>query len=103
MLSIWDLTRRLLSRTMERLLTNASRSRRRLPSHPNIPFLTSCCPWPLVAMAAQLPGSWLLGFFFGQGMLSVSGLHFLVFDFSLPVLEAVSSAINNNRKEKFND
>jgi protein-S-isoprenylcysteine O-methyltransferase Ste14 len=47
-------------------------------------------PWPLALMALWLPGSWLLGYFFGAAMLSASGLLFLVFDIGLPVLAAVS-------------
>jgi len=48
-------------------------------------------PWPLVLMALWLPGSWLLGYFFGAAMLSAGGLLFLIFDIGLPVLAAISS------------
>jgi hypothetical protein len=54
----------------------------------------------LVLMALWLPGSWLLGHFFGSAMLAASGLLLLVFDIGLPVLAAVSSATHfeSNRK-----
>jgi hypothetical protein len=44
----------------------------------------------LALMALWLPGSWLLGHFFGETMLAAGGLLFLVFDAGLPVLAAVS-------------
>jgi protein-S-isoprenylcysteine O-methyltransferase Ste14 len=47
-------------------------------------------PWPLVVMALWLPGSWLLGHFFGPLMLAASGVLFLIFDLGLPVLAAVT-------------
>jgi hypothetical protein len=47
-------------------------------------------PWPLVLMALWLPGSWLLGHFFGPAMLSASVLLFLVFDIGLPLLAGLS-------------
>ncbi len=80
----------------------ASRSLDSLPLRSHLPFLAVFWPWPLVIMAAWLPGSWLLGYFFGPFMLSVSGLLFLVFDIALPVLGAVSGAQNNYMKEKYN-
>ena len=53
-------------------------------------FFAALWPWPLALMALWLPGSWLLGHFFGPVMLSASGLLFLVFDIGLPVLAALS-------------
>jgi hypothetical protein len=53
-------------------------------------FFSMLWPWPLVLMALWLPGSWLLGHFFGGTMLAAAGLLFLVFDIGLPVLAAVS-------------
>lgn len=73
----------------------ASRGLGRSSARPRLPFLTALWPWPLVLMALWLPGSWLLGYFFGAAMLSVGGLLFLVFDIGLPVLAAVSSAIDD--------
>jgi hypothetical protein len=54
----------------------------------------------LVLRVLWLPGSWLLGHFFGAVMLAASGLLFPVFDICLPVLAAVSSATHfeSNRK-----
>lgn len=53
-------------------------------------IVSTLWPWPLVLMALWLPGSWLLGHFFGAAMLAASGLLFLVFDIGLPMLAAVS-------------
>ena len=53
-------------------------------------ILAALWPWPLLMMAFWLPGSWLLGHFFGAAMLAVGGFLFLVFDLGLPVLAAVS-------------
>lgn len=47
-------------------------------------------PWPLALMALWLPGSWLLGHFFGAVMLSAGSLLFFVFDIGLPMLASVS-------------
>jgi len=68
----------------------ASHGLGRSSSRPCPPFLTALWPWPLVLMALWLPGSWLLGHFFGPAMLAVGGLLFLVFNVSLPVLAAFS-------------
>ncbi|MFO7584236.1 MAG: hypothetical protein R6W69_05860 [Anaerolineales bacterium] len=70
----------------------ASRDLGRSSSRPRLAFLAVLWPWPLVLMTLWLPGSWLLGHFFGPAMLSAGGLLFLVFDISLPVLAAVSGA-----------
>jgi len=69
----------------------ASRGLERSSSQPRLAFLTVLWPWPLVLMAFWLPGSWLLGHFFGAAMLSASGLLFFVFDLGLPVLAAIAS------------
>jgi protein-S-isoprenylcysteine O-methyltransferase Ste14 len=53
-------------------------------------IVSALWPWPLVLMALWLPGSWLLGHFFGAAMLAAGSLLFLVFDVGLPVLAAVS-------------
>jgi hypothetical protein len=60
-------------------------------------IVSALWPWLLVVMALWLPGSWLLGHFFGAAMLSVGGLLFFVFDIGLPVLAAVSSAIDDQK------
>ena len=54
-------------------------------------ILSALWPWPLALMALWLPGSWLLGHFFGTAMLAAGGLLFLVFDVGLPTLAALSS------------
>jgi protein-S-isoprenylcysteine O-methyltransferase Ste14 len=69
-------------------------SRLRLPASPGRRgwcIVSTLWPWPLVLMALWLPGSWLLGHFFGAAMLQAGILTFLVFDVSMPVLVAVSS------------
>lgn len=53
-------------------------------------IVSALWPWPLALMALWLPGSWLLGHFFGAAMLAAGGVLFLVFDISLPVPAAVS-------------
>jgi protein-S-isoprenylcysteine O-methyltransferase Ste14 len=65
---------------------------------PRLAFLAALWPWPLVLMALWLPGSWLLGHFFGPAMLSVGGLLFLVFDIGLPVLAAGVSLLPSHLK-----
>ena len=65
---------------------------------PRLAFLAALWPWPLVLLALWLPGSWLLGHFFGPAMLSVGGLLFLVFDIGLPVLVAASAIARNFRE-----
>lgn len=47
-------------------------------------------PWSLLLMAMWMPGSWLLGHFFGPAMLALGGLLFAVFDVGMPVLTALS-------------
>jgi len=59
--------------------------------------LAALWPWPLVLMTLWLPGSWLLGHFFGAAMLSAGGLLFLVFDLGLPVLAAASGLAHTKR------
>lgn len=75
----------------------ASRGLGRPPARPRLPLLAALWPWPLVVMALWLPGSWLLGHFFGAAMLSVGGLLFLVFDISLPALAAVAGTTHTHR------
>lgn len=62
-------------------------------------LLAKLWPGTLIAMAAWLPGSWLLGVFFGQAMLALGGALFLVFDIGLPVLAAFSSRAYTFEKE----
>lgn len=54
-------------------------------------IVSALWPWPLALLALWLPGSWLLGHFFGATMLTAGGLLFLVFDVGLPMLAALSS------------
>jgi protein-S-isoprenylcysteine O-methyltransferase Ste14 len=77
----------------------ASLSLGRSSSPPNLAFLAVLWPWSMVMIVAWLPGSWLLGNFFGPAMLSVSGVLFFVFDISLPIL-AVLSGIGKNITER---
>ncbi len=76
----------------------ASRGLGRSSARPRLPFLAALWPWPLVVMALWLPGSWLLGHFFGAAMLSVGGLLFLVFDLGLPILSALSGVARNGKE-----
>lgn len=48
-------------------------------------------PWPLLMMALWLPGSWLLGHYFSEAMLSFSVILFVYFDLGLPVLGLLSA------------
>ncbi len=59
--------------------------------------LAALRPWPLALMALWLPGSWLLGHFFGAAMLAASGALFLAFDILLPVLAALSGLARAER------
>jgi hypothetical protein len=54
-------------------------------------IISALWPWPLALMALWLPGSWLLGRFFGDAMRAAGGGLFFVFDVGLPALAAVSS------------
>jgi hypothetical protein len=81
------------------LVAAAAGSLGRSPARlPRLAFLAALWPWPLVLLALWLPGSWLLGHFFGPAMLSVGGLLFLVFDIGLPVLAAASAIARNFRE-----
>jgi hypothetical protein len=53
-------------------------------------ILAALWPWPLALLAAWMPGSWLLGHFFGPAMLAAGGLLFFVFDVGVPVVAAFS-------------
>lgn len=53
-------------------------------------ILAALWPWPLLLMTAWLPGSWLLGHFFGPAMVALSGPLFIVFDVGMPVLATFS-------------
>ena len=53
-------------------------------------ILSALWPWLLALMAIWMPGSWLLGHFFGAAMLALGGLLFFVFDVGLPVLAALT-------------
>jgi hypothetical protein len=59
--------------------------------------LAALRPWPMVLMALWLPGSWLLGHFFGAAMQAASGALFLAFDILLPVLAALSGLAHTER------
>jgi hypothetical protein len=75
------------------LIAAATGSRQGTPVRPGGAgwrIISALWPWPLALMALWLPGSWLLGHFFGETMLAAGGLLFLVFDAGLPVLAAVS-------------
>jgi hypothetical protein len=73
----------------------ASRGLHRPASRPRFTALARVWPWPLVAMAAWLPASWLLGYLAPEAMLAASGVLFVVFDVGLPVLAALSGVAAN--------
>jgi protein-S-isoprenylcysteine O-methyltransferase Ste14 len=52
--------------------------------------LAALWPWPLALLAIWMPGSWLLGHFFGPAMLATGGALFIVFDVGMPVLATFS-------------
>lgn len=52
--------------------------------------LAALWPWPLALLAIWMPGSWLLGHFFGAAMLATGGALFLVSDVGLPLLAALT-------------
>jgi hypothetical protein len=59
-------------------------------------------PWPLVAVAIWLPGSWLAGRFASAAMLRLSTLLFIVFDLGLPVLTLASGFAHDARGSRVN-
>jgi hypothetical protein len=81
----------------------ASCSQESPPAQPRLASLAPVWLWTLVLMVLWLPGSWLLGHFFGLAMLSVGGLLFLVFDIGLPVLAVALSATHFQSKRKNDD
>jgi hypothetical protein len=52
--------------------------------------LAQLWPWLLIVMAVWLPGSWILGYFFSQAMLTLGFFLFLTFDIGLPILAVFS-------------
>jgi hypothetical protein len=60
-------------------------------SSPLLHFLAALWPWTVILIVIWLPGSWLLGHYFSQAMLTMSFVLFLFFDIGLPVLAAFSA------------
>ena len=60
-------------------------------------ILSALWPWPLVLMTVWMPGSWLLGHFFGAAMLALGGLLFFVCDAGMPVLAALAGVAASRR------
>jgi hypothetical protein len=54
-------------------------------------FISKLWPWTVLILALWLPGSWLLGKFFSDAMLSFSLAMFLFFDLGLPILCLLSA------------
>jgi hypothetical protein len=52
--------------------------------------LAAFWPWTLIAVVIWLPGGWILGRFFGQAMLRLGFLLFVVVDLALPLLTVLS-------------
>lgn len=48
-------------------------------------------PWTLLLMTLWLPGSWLLGHFISDVMLSMSFFFFIIFDLGLPLVTLLSA------------
>jgi hypothetical protein len=63
--------------------------RRRSPK--TIHLLSQLWPWILILLIAWIPGSWILGHFWGEVLLSMGFLLFLCFDLVLPILMIVSA------------
>ena len=68
---------------------NVSTIRRKLPAN-WLRFLAKLWPWTLISMIAWFLGSWIMGHFFGQAMLSMSTFLFFFFDVGLPLLTVFS-------------
>jgi hypothetical protein len=67
--------------------------RRRSPK--TIHHLSKTWPWTLVLLIAWVPGSWVMGYFFGERMLSFGGVLFLFFDVALPLLIVFGALAHN--------
>ena len=63
--------------------------RRRSPK--TISLVSRLWPWTLILLIVWIPGSWILGHFFGEMMLSMGFIYFLCFDLVLPILIVVSA------------
>ena len=56
-----------------------------------INLLSSLWPWLLILLIAWIPGSWILGHFLGEMMLSLGVILFLFFNLALPLLIVFSA------------
>ncbi len=65
----------------------------RLGSVKGLRFLAKPWPWSLALMGLWLPGSWVMGYFFGQAMLAAGFFLFLGFDLGLPLLTVFSGFV----------
>jgi hypothetical protein len=75
------------------IVASVTASRLHAPVKPlrvGLRWLAQLWPWTLILIAVWFPGSWLLGYFFSQTMLALSGFLFLFFSVGLPVLAAFS-------------
>jgi hypothetical protein len=63
--------------------------RRRSPK--TILRLSQLWPWTIILLVAWIPGSWILGYFLGDLMLSLGIVFFLCFDLLLPLLIVFSA------------
>jgi hypothetical protein len=71
--------------------------RKRSPK--TITFLTRLWPLVLIILIAWFPGSWILGYFFGEMMLSLGGFLFFCFDIVLPILIVLSALVNDTQSK----
>lgn len=53
-------------------------------------LLAMLWPWAAIVLAIWFPSAWILGYFFNQTMLNLSGMLFLIFDLGLPLLVVFS-------------
>jgi hypothetical protein len=60
-------------------------------------FLANLWPWVLILLVLWFPGSWIMGYLFGQTMLELGTFLFLFFDIGLPVFILISGFLYDIR------
>jgi hypothetical protein len=64
-----------------------------------VTVLARMWPWNFVILALWFPGSWLLGYWFGDFLLDLGLLLFFGFDIGLPILIALSAIATDSLEE----
>jgi hypothetical protein len=67
--------------------------RRRSPK--TIQLLSRLWPWTVILLVVWFPGSWVLGYFFGQLMVDIGPILFIFFDIVLPILIVMTAVAND--------